>query len=98
NRSFDHIFGAYMPREGQTISNLLSKGIVRADGSPGPNLAASQQFTTGAQATYFVGVASASKVPYTLLPAPTLGGAPDAPSATSPPFTGLATAQLAAIE
>src|SRR6202171_4532104 len=38
NRSFDHLFGVYKPKgEDQTISNLLSKGIVNADGTPGPN-------------------------------------------------------------
>src|SRR5262245_6276916 len=38
NRGFDHTFGTYTPvGKKQTISNLLSKGIVKADGSPGPN-------------------------------------------------------------
>ena len=38
NRGLDHTFGVYRPKgKGQTISNLLSKGIVNEDGSPGPN-------------------------------------------------------------
>jgi len=37
NRTFDHVYGTYKPKEGETISNLLSKGIVKADGKPGPN-------------------------------------------------------------
>lgn len=40
NRTFDHVFGAYQPRAGQTVSNLLSKGIINADGTPGPNFPA----------------------------------------------------------
>jgi phospholipase C len=98
NRSFDHVFGTYVPKGGDSISNLLSKGIVRADGSPGPNFAASRQFTVGMQPSYYIGVTTVQKAPYTFLPAPTLNGAPAAPSTTSPPFTGLSQAQLAAIE
>jgi phospholipase C len=37
NHTFDNLFGTYKPRPGQTIENLLSKGIVNADGTPGPN-------------------------------------------------------------
>src|SRR6202163_2563687 len=37
NRGLDHTFGTYRPKgAGQTISNLLSKGIVNEDGTPGP--------------------------------------------------------------
>ncbi len=40
NRGTDHTFGVYRPQgKGQTISNLLSKGIVNEDGTPGPNFA-----------------------------------------------------------
>ena len=35
NRSFDHVYGTYVPPAGQTVSNLLSKGIVTAQGKPG---------------------------------------------------------------
>ena len=44
NRSFDHVFGTYMPPKG-TVSNLLSKGIVNADGTPGPNVALAKQYS-----------------------------------------------------
>ena len=37
NHTFDNLFGTYRPKAGQTIDNLLSKGIVNADGSPGPH-------------------------------------------------------------
>jgi phospholipase C len=36
NSSFDHVFGTFRPRDGQRIANLLSKGIVNADGTPAP--------------------------------------------------------------
>lgn len=36
NHTFDNLFGTYRPRAGQSIDNLLSKGIVNADGTPGP--------------------------------------------------------------
>ncbi len=37
NRSFDNLFATYRPRKGQTIANLLSKGIVKENGQPGRN-------------------------------------------------------------
>ena len=44
NHTFDNLFGTYRPGKGQTIDNLLSKGIVNADGSPGSHFErASQQ-------------------------------------------------------
>ena len=44
NRSFDHLFATYVPRHGAKVNNLLSQGIVRADGSPGFNFAKGHQF------------------------------------------------------
>jgi phospholipase C len=98
NRTFDHIYGNYVPKSRDSILNLLSEGIVNADGSPGPNFAAAKQYTTSGQTSYFIGVDSSSKTAYTTLPAPTLGGAPNVASMTMPPFTGLTDAQLAVIE
>ena len=43
NHTFDNLFGTYKPRKGQKIANLLSKGIVNADGTPGPNFALARQ-------------------------------------------------------
>jgi phospholipase C len=37
NRSFDNVFATYVPPAGQSVWNLLSQGIVQADGKPGPN-------------------------------------------------------------
>src|SRR5712671_6094265 len=43
NRSFDHVFATYQPKHGQTVSNLLSKGIVNSDGTPGRNFSLASQ-------------------------------------------------------
>src|SRR5271163_1860197 len=41
NRSFDHVFATYEPKHGETVDNLLSKGIIKLDDEknaiPGPN-------------------------------------------------------------
>src|SRR6266851_1990962 len=85
NRSFDHVYGTYVPQSGDSILNLLSEGIVQSDGSPGLNFAAARQFTTSGQTSYFIGVAKQNKTAYTpYLPAPTLGGTPN--KMTVPPF------------
>src|SRR5215471_5871968 len=44
NRTFDNIYATYEPKHGQHVSNLLSRGIVNADGTPGWNAAAATQF------------------------------------------------------
>src|SRR5437762_7046992 len=43
NRSFDNVFGTYVPLGGQKIWNLLSQGIVTNNGAPGPNAAIATQ-------------------------------------------------------
>ena len=45
NRTFDHVFATYEPRRGESVDNLLSKGIINKDGSPGPNYAKAVQFS-----------------------------------------------------
>ena len=98
NRSFDHVYATYVPKSGDSILNLLSEGIVRPNGSPGPHFAEAKQFMTTGQTSYFISVAKRNKTPYTTLPAPTLGGAPSTASATSPPFpTGFLTTGLLAL-
>jgi phospholipase C len=91
NRSFDEIFALYRPKRGQTISNLLSKGIVNADGSPGPNFAQAAQFQAGPQSSYYI--SPAAKTRYSKLPPPTLNEAPDAQSDKRPPFKSVARAE-----
>jgi phospholipase C len=97
NRTFDHLFGTYVPKGNDSIRNLLSEGIVRTDGSPGPRFNRARQFMTGAQSGYFIGVPDSKKSPYHTLPPPTLGGAPNTTSSTAPPFN-LPEAELAALE
>src|SRR5438128_2744000 len=55
NRTFDNIYATYVPRHG-TVLNLLSKGIINADGSPGPNadLATQFQLKTIDPVSYFI--------------------------------------------
>jgi phospholipase C len=56
NHSFDNIFATYRPEQGQSIANLLSKGIILQSGQPGPNFIQSQQYqiNTPFPATYFI--------------------------------------------
>ena len=74
NRTFDHVFGLYTPRPGETVSNLLSKGIVKQDGTPGPLFFTTRQYTAPVQTSYFV--SADHKTPYGILPAPQLLGTP----------------------
>ncbi len=62
NRGLDHTFGVYKPKgRGETISNLLSKGIVNEDGTPGPNFAQAQQYSVAAQPSYYIGAPAIAK-------------------------------------
>ena len=51
NRSFDHVFATYEPKRGQSVWNLLSEGIVNADGTPGPNFSKAAQSAATDQAS-----------------------------------------------
>src|ERR1700732_1901038 len=96
NSSFDHSFGTYKPRDGQRIHNLLSTGIVNADGTPGPNFKRAAQFTVTPQPKYFIDAPDLAKTPYTTLPPPDLRGVPLAASDThAPPLATTAAAAAA---
>ncbi len=45
NRTFDHIFATYKPKASESVDNLLSKGIIKDDGSPGPNYSLANQYS-----------------------------------------------------
>src|SRR6516225_7032186 len=45
NWTFDSIFATYAPKAGETVWNYLSKGIVKPDGTPGPNYLKARQFS-----------------------------------------------------
>ena len=63
NRTFDHVFGTYRPRRGESVDNLLSKGIVNVDGSPGPNYGKARQYAASDTTVY--SNHPGGKVPYT---------------------------------
>jgi phospholipase C len=54
NHTFDNVFGGYAPINGQSVSNLLSNGIINADGSPGPNFSQAAQQQAVDSGTYSV--------------------------------------------
>lgn len=70
NRSYDHLFATHVPPIGATM-NLLSEGIINADGSAGPNVSLAAQ-TWGEDTTTF-SISPDIKGPYKTLPAPTTG-------------------------
>jgi phospholipase C len=81
NRSFDHVFATYKPKNGETVSNLLSKGIIREDGKPGPNYSLAAQYsavdsTTVGSGTY--AISPPEKTIYTNVP-PVVAGGPTTP-------------------
>ena len=78
NRTFDHLFATYVPRSRDSIKNLLSEGIIKADGSPGRHFAKARQFQAIApfKQKYFISLNDDEKTPYDILPGPTLNFAP----------------------
>ncbi|MEA2772117.1 MAG: hypothetical protein QOD93_5079 [Acetobacteraceae bacterium] len=92
NRSFDHLFATYKPHGDETVNNLLSEGIVNADGTPGPNFAKAAQYKATDTGTYSISPTKAGA--YATLPPPITGG-PQAQSDTSPPFRTIVEAQNA---
>jgi phospholipase C len=78
NRSFDHVFATYVPQKGQTVWNLLSKGIVKADGTPGPNFkAVEQQVASDEAPDAFLLDPPKNTFSKAVLPAPLVGGPSD---------------------
>jgi phospholipase C len=75
NRTFDHIFATYQPKAGETVDNLLSKRIIKQDGTPGPNFSLAKQYSADITASpTFQLSPTANKAPYATLPAPLNGG------------------------
>jgi phospholipase C len=102
NRGTDHTFGVYKPRgKNQTISNLLSKGIVYENGSPGAHFSLAQQFSVAPQPLYYIGAPQKAKVAYDnrgQMPQPNTAGAPSAQSASGAPFVPAVLAGVAALD
>src|SRR3974390_128309 len=86
NRSFDHVFATYVPKR-DSVANLLSKGIINADGTPGPNFNKAAQFQAMPpfKTKNFISLNKYEKAPYQTLPGPTLNFAPT--TQTFPPGT-----------
>jgi phospholipase C len=95
NRTFDHLFATYVPKTG-TISNMLSKGIINADGTPGPNYSLATQYSAS-DTTTFSNSPTTNKTAYTStntstsnpLPLPQTGGPSTASNTNPPPFATL---------
>jgi phospholipase C len=102
NRGTDHTFGVYKPRgKHQTISNLLSKGIVNEDGSPGAHFSLAQQFSVAQQPQFYIGAPHKAKTAYGnrgQMPQPNTAGTPSAQGASGAPFAPAVLAGLAAVD
>jgi len=103
NRSFDHVFATFVPQNGQTVWNLLSEGIVNADGTPGPNFSQAQQlWATDTAPDSFLLNPSTQPMPNNQLPAPLVGGPSGAngyfsgsnPCGTTPPISAVQCAEV----
>lgn len=85
NRSFDHLFATYVPKhKNERVLNLLSEGIINADGTPGPNFAKAHQFQIVSAPNggkFFSSADLANKQLYVTLPPPDVNGVQNPPAA-----------------
>jgi phospholipase C len=86
NRTFDHVFATYKPKPGESVSNLLSKGIVNENGTPGPNFSLAAQSSAIDSHSDGFRMSPDHNTPYSTLPPALAGGGP-------PPFPDVATAK-----
>src|ERR1700747_1375260 len=88
NRTFDHLFATYVPQSKDSINNLLSEGIIKADGTPGKSFSKAAQFQAVApfKPKYFISLESNEKAPYRTFPEPTLNFSPSPATGEPPPF------------
>ena len=88
NRTFDHVFATYKPKSTDSVSNLLSKGIITEEGKPGPNFTlASQSSATDDSSSGYL-LSPLDNITYPVLPPVLAGGY------TTPPFPDVATAKM----
>ena len=87
NRSFDHVFATYKPHHGESVDNLLSKGIIKADGTPGPNYSLALQYKARDTSVEGFQESPGQKTVYAKLPPPLAGGP------TAPFFSSIAQAK-----
>ncbi len=88
NRTFDHLFATYVPKHGESVKNLLSEGIIKADGTPGAHFKKAQQFQAVPpfESKFYISLDNGDKAPYTTLPEPTLNFSPSPATGEPPPF------------
>jgi len=77
NRSFDHIFATYRPKDGESVDNLLSKHIIKEDGTPGKKYSLAVQNSADITGATEYQLSPTNKTPYAILPAPLNGGPTD---------------------
>ncbi|HEY3971810.1 MAG TPA: alkaline phosphatase family protein [Candidatus Sulfotelmatobacter sp.] len=87
NRTFDHVFATYQPVGSDTVSNLFSKGIVNADGTPGPNFSLASQSAAVDNSADGYQLSPSDNTAYPVLPPVLAGGY------TTPPFATVADAK-----
>ena len=66
NHTFDNVFGAYIPRPGQTVRNLLSQDIIDDNGKPSRNFSLAKQKIADPKGAYSLNpkrTATYSKLP-----------------------------------
>src|SRR6202789_2756888 len=106
NRTFDHVYGTYVPKNGQTVWNLLSEGIVKKDGQPGENFSLSAQYAGRDTSTTKVQIGNTNeegiytnsprtKTLYEKLPPSLTGGTPTAGTIFGFPFLSEAVGKVA---
>ncbi|MGA9389601.1 MAG: alkaline phosphatase family protein [Candidatus Sulfotelmatobacter sp.] len=87
NRSFDHVFATYVPRNGEYVRNLLSEGIITLDANknavPGPHFDKAHQLAATDTDSFLLDPPK-QEFPNNVLPAPLVGG----PSGTNGYFSG----------
>lgn len=88
NRTFDHLFATYVPKSKDSVKNLLSEEIIKADGTPGKNFGKAAQFQAIApfKTKYYISLDNADKAPYSILPEPSLNFSPSPVTGEPPPF------------
>jgi phospholipase C len=104
NRSFDHVFATYVPKNGQTVHNLLSEKIIKLDANknalPGANFNEAQQLFAEDYNTFLLDPPS-QPFPKNVMPPALVGGPTGAngyfsgsnPCNTTPALTAVECAQ-----
>jgi phospholipase C len=77
NRTFDHVFATYKPKAGKSVDSLLSRKIINADGTPGPNFSEAAQFDADDFHQDKFQVSPEKDAIYPTLPPPLTGGPSD---------------------